>query len=84
MKEIVLPSGRFAAVRSLTWADRMATFGIADFEKRVMTLAVRAVTIDGAPLTPQDAQDMELEEANPIIEAILCMLIAGHKSRGVA
>jgi uncharacterized linocin/CFP29 family protein len=84
MREIVLPSGRFAAFRPLTWRDRVATWGIASIEERVIALACRAVTIDGELLTLEQALDMELEEAEPIIQAICQNVLAGIKSQGVA
>lgn len=83
-KEIVLPSGRFAAFRPLTWRDRLFTWGLASVEERILALACRAVTIDGEPLTMEQALDMELEEAEPIIQAICQNVLAGIKSQGVA
>lgn len=83
MKEIVLPSGRFASLRPITWWDKVLC---ADpkTDVVVMGIACRVVTIDVAPLTLQMAQEMELAEANPIIEAICQELIAGYQSKGIA
>lgn len=84
MKEIVLPFGRFANIRPLTWRDRVFTWAIASIEERILALACRAVTIDGEPLTMEQALDMELEDAEPIIQAICQNIMAGIKSQGVA
>ncbi len=71
-------------LRPITWKDRVMTYGVLDLEERVIRLACRVVTIDGAPLTRQAADDMELTEAEPIIQSILAEIIAGLKSKGVA
>jgi hypothetical protein len=84
VKEIVLPSGRFATLRPLKWADRVMTYGLPEVEQRIMALAVRTVCIDGEPLTMQQAQEMELTEAEPIIQAIVADMLAGYQSKGIA
>jgi hypothetical protein len=83
-KEVVLPSGRFASIRPLTWLDRVKTYSVVDLEERLIRLAVRCVTIDGAPLSREQADEMELTEAQPIIEEICKAMIAGSQSKGVA
>lgn len=84
MKEIVLPSGRFATLRPITWKDRVMTYAILDLEERVIRLACRVVTIDGEILTRAAADEMELTEAEPIIQAICKEMVAGMQSKGIA
>ena len=82
MREVVLPSGRFAAVRDITWEDRVCTYD-ANTEFWLFKLAGRVVQIDGENLTLIDAAKMNIVEANPIIEMIAAELILGIRSRGV-
>jgi len=84
MKEIVLPSGRFATLRPITWRDRVITYSNTDLEARIMALACLVVKIDGEQLTKDQAGDMELSEAQPIIEVICQEMVAGFQSKGVA
>lgn len=83
MREVVLPSGRFATLRPITWWDK-AICANASSDLLVLGLACRVVTIDGEPLTFQQAQEMELLDANPLIGLICDELIAGMKSKGIA
>lgn len=84
--EIVLPSGRFASVRRIKWWDRVMCHSDSkgNIDVYVMALAIRCVTIDGEPLSIEQAKDMDIEEANPLIEAICGQLIAAGKSKGIA
>ena len=82
MREVVLPSGRFAAVRDITWEDRVCTFD-ANTEFWIFKLAGRVVKIDGENLTLVEAAQMTMTESNPIIEMIAAELILGIRSRGV-
>lgn len=83
MKEIILPSGRFAAIRQITWMDRAVCFDTHG-EVMLMKLASRVVTIDGEALRMEAAAEMPLDDANPIIQAIIEQLLQALKSRGVA
>jgi hypothetical protein len=83
VKELVLPSGRFAQIRDLTWWDRVLT-AHTNPEVYIIAMAVRVTTIDGEPLTLQMAGDMTLDEANPIIELIAGQLADSLKSKGVS
>lgn len=83
MKEIVLPSGRFASIRPITWWDKVICSNPST-DVLVTGIACRVVTIDGEPLTFAQAQEMHVAEANPIISSICEELIAGIKSKGIA
>lgn len=83
MREVVLPSGRFATLRPITWWDK-AICANASSDMLVLGIATRVVTIDGEPLTFQQAQEMEIAEANPLISLICEELIAGIRSKGIA
>ena len=83
MKELVLPSGRFAKIRNMTWWDRVLTSNI-NPEVYIFCMALRVTTIDGEPLTAQEASEMPLEEANPIIELVADQILASLRSKGVA
>ncbi len=69
MKEIVLPSGRFATLRPITWWDKVLTSN-ANIDLMILTMACRIVKIDKQELTMDAAQEMPLHEANPIIVAV--------------
>ena len=85
MKEVVLPSGRFASIRPITWFDRVVTYSASsNQELRVLLLACRVVTIDGEQLAMKQAEAMEIEEANPLIETVYADLLRASKSKGVA
>jgi hypothetical protein len=83
MKEIVLPSGKFAALRPITWWDRVLSVH-ANTDMMVLLIATRIVLIDGAQLTLEQAQAMDLQDAQPIINSICEDLVAGYKAKGVA
>jgi hypothetical protein len=86
LKELVLPSGRFAAMRPITWADRIVAYGAHrdSLELVVLAIACRITKIDGEVLTQDAAVEMALEDANPIIEAVLSQMNAAFASKGVA
>lgn len=83
VKEIVLPSGRFARMRGMTWWDRCCTRND-NAEIWIMAMATRVVTIDGARLTFEEAQEMGLEEANPIIVMVADQMAEALKTKGVS
>ncbi|HYF16318.1 MAG TPA: hypothetical protein VEA40_00515 [Ramlibacter sp.] len=58
-KEIVLPSGRFAGFRPLTFRD-FREAAKAPSEDFVPTLATRSVTIDGKTPSIEELLDMDL------------------------
>lgn len=71
MKTIPLPSGRVAEMRPMTWGDWIGTATIPAFEMRVMAVACRLTTIDGKPLTPEEACAMSMLEAGPLMRAVI-------------
>lgn len=82
-KEIVLPSGRFAAFRPITWGDVIASYS--DSSPRMMaTLASLICQIDGAPLTVELVIEMEISEFVPIVNIITEMMPKDFASKGVA
>jgi len=83
MKELVLPSGRFATIRPITWIDRVVTRDD-NPEAWIFRLALRIVLIDGAELTVDQASEMVIEEAQPIINVIAQQLVVASKSNGVS
>ena len=83
MTEIVLPSGRFAQMRRITWFDRVVCSNV-EIEIMVMSLACRITTLDGVQLTWTEAQAMDLCEANPLIDGVLKQLNNAFKSKGIA
>ena len=82
MKELVLPSGRFASIRPITWWDKVLCH-CDSTELMLILLACRVVTIDGEALTLGQAQEMELAEAMPLITVICADVLAGMKSKAV-
>ena len=83
MKEVVLPSGRFATIRPITWFDR-AVSRDDNPEFWIFRLALRVVQIDGNPLEFHQAAEMLIEEAQPIINVIANQLTVAAKSNGVS
>ena len=83
MKEIVLPSGKFATLRPITWWDKVVC-ATESTDTLVFLIACRVVKIDGAELTFEQAKLMTLEDAQPIINSICAEMVAGLKAKGVA
>ena len=65
--EVVLPSGRFAAMREPLVADLLAARTIPHPD---IALAIRTVQIDGEPLTMDQVLGMTAEEYMPIYNMI--------------
>ena len=82
-REVVLPSGRFATIRPITWLDR-AVSRDENPEFWIFRLALRVVEIDGAPLEFAEAAGMLIAEAQPIINVIAAELTVAAKSNGVS
>ena len=78
MREIVLPSGRFATIRRLTGADLLALPQTASFNTNALTmhLITLAVRIDGEAVTMQDLTAMDLQDVLPLYSEV-ARLIAG-------
>lgn len=82
-KEIVLPSGRFAAFRPVTWGDMITSYS-ANFYQMMATLATLICQIDGAPLTVEMVIEMEISEFMPIVNIMAEMMPKDCASKGVA
>lgn len=65
-REVVLPSGRFAAMSEVRWADVIVA---QDDNGLVMLtkLAAQCVAIDGEPLTLEEALHIDAREMYPIV-----------------
>jgi hypothetical protein len=74
-KEVILPSGAFAKIRSLTWGDRiLANIGAAASgggEMYLAHLVARVATIDGEAVTVEQALELDLRDADALITALL-------------
>lgn len=82
-KEIVLPSGRFASFRAMTWGDVMEAHS--DNGPRMMAvMATLVCRIDGEALTLLDVHEMTLAEFMPIVNIIAEMMPKDLSSKGIA
>lgn len=72
MKEIVLPSGKFARMRNITWKDFDDIFAVATDNVWLMQtrLMAQVITIDGKSVTVEELQDMAADEVLPIFNMI--------------
>lgn len=83
-KEVALPSGKFARVRSMTVGDMIACCD-ANHYAMGAKLAVRCATIDGEQITLDQVLAMDFEDFAPINEVLGGFLIASMQTRkGVA
>lgn len=82
-KEIVLPSGRFASFRPITWGDLIASHS-ENGHKMIATMAALVCQIDGSPLTVEQVAEMTLGEFMPIVNIIGEMMPKDMASKGVA
>jgi hypothetical protein len=64
MKELVLPSGRFARIRPMVWGDFIAAMGQGELMSTV--LITRCVTIDDQQLTVEELLAADPREIFPI------------------
>lgn len=78
----MLPSGRFAQIRPITWLDRAVAWH-ANHEIWILCVAGRVVSIDGVQANTDQLGAFELAEANPIIEIIGAEMADSLKSKGV-
>jgi hypothetical protein len=81
--ELVLPSGRFCAIRKITWLDRINADD-PNIYRMLILLACATVTIDGRAPLVDELCSMGLEEAQPIMTAIGKQLTDGFNSKAVA
>lgn len=81
--EIVLPSGRFASFRPITWGDVIASH--ADNGPHMMAvMATLVCRIDGELLALPDIRMMPIVEFMPIVNIIVDMMPKDMASKGVA
>lgn len=82
-RETVLPSGKFARMREIEFADRVACAQYRGYNLMIC-MAVRTVTIDDEPLQLQDLLAMKDHESNPFLEMVAKRLVEGAASEGIA
>lgn len=75
-REVVLPSGRFASMATITWADLVVTHN-QNAMLFVSALATRCVAIDGVPMTEADVMVMPASEFFPIA------MMLGDETKGL-
>jgi len=83
VREVVLPSGRFASFRAIKWWD----YAVSNNENPLVMLgelATRVVHIDGEPLTADQVLQMPLAEFLPIQEALAKMFGDAMGKKGAA
>jgi hypothetical protein len=81
-KEIVLPSGRFAAFRAVTAGDLIKAYSENAVQMQA-SLAMLVATIDGAAITREQIDDMPLDDFMPLC-AVLGDLLPRNAGKGVA
>lgn len=83
IKEIVLPSGRFASFREITWGDMI--FAYSENAPAMMgRLVSRCCHVDGEPLTIDEVGAMLMADFLPIMNVLVEMLPSSFSGRGVA
>jgi hypothetical protein len=85
-KEVVLPSGAFARLRNVTWADRIiATIaGKGNPELYIVNLVARVTTIDEKAITVDQALALDVREADALIAALVPLLAGPIKAPDVS
>lgn len=78
MKEIHLPSRRTCLMRPMTWLDWIVSATAPSFDMRIMLTACRLTTIDGKPLSVDEASVMSMAEAAPLIAAVTAELAEAY------
>lgn len=71
--EIVLPSGKFAAIRRVTWRDWLvvrAALVVQPDSDPMALFAARCVTIDSLYVTVQDIMGMDVQDAFVLANAL--------------
>lgn len=61
--ECVLPSGKFARMRTIKIGDLFAS----EFGANIPKLLARVVTVDGETLTASQFEEMDLDEGAPLV-----------------
>lgn len=81
IREIVLPSGRYARMRPLTWMDLVTSYDSNPFAM-LAKLALSTVEIDGENMTADDISGMGMEDASPIMAMIGDAMLQAQKFQG--
>jgi hypothetical protein len=81
VKEVVLPSGRFASVRPITLGDVTAAHAENPY-LMLARLAPLTTKIDGSPLTPEMFLEMEMDDFFPIQELLTADIARGLSTKG--
>lgn len=71
--EHVLPSGRFATIKRITWRDWLVVRGVTLLSPRVDAMSIMAahcVTIDGQHVTIAEVMDMDVRDAMALSRAL--------------
>ena len=79
--EVVLPSGRFAEVRSVTVADMIKATQVAPGLSTMMVLASLTTRIDGINVSLDDWLIMEYAEVLPIVAQLNRQLENAYKTK---
>jgi hypothetical protein len=82
-REIVLPSGRFAAFRKIAPSDLIATWS-ENVMRMTAQLVARIATIDGKAITFEEIEVMELDDFMPLCAIVGDLMPAAGLGRGVA
>ena len=80
--ECVLPDGRFARIRTVTWGDVLQALIVPNV--MLPALAVRVCTLDEKPLTLEEWLEQDLEDVAPIIAELNKRIAALNNNKGVA
>lgn len=81
-RELVLKSGRFAKIRPITVADRVACQSLRGYPL-ILGMALQIATIDDEKIKAEELLEMFDAEASPFLEVVAEMLIAGAVARGL-
>lgn len=80
-KEVVLPSGRYAKMRQLTWMDMINAYNGNPFQMMAV-LAMIAVTVDDKAIDADFISTAPLSEALPILSMLGEALAQANKHQG--
>lgn len=78
MKQILLPSQRVASMRPMKWIDWVVTATAPSIDMRVLIAACRLTTIDGKPLSIDEASEMSMADAAPLITEVMAQVSEGY------
>lgn len=80
---MVLPSGAFAKLRTVTWRDRIEAMlaGKGNTEIYFVHLVARTVSIDEKPVTFDQALEFDVRDADALIAALVPLLTGPIKAQ---